>query len=231
MNLTALIRSDMKYVVIVAGGNGIRMGADVPKQFLCIGGRPVLMWTIEAFYNADKSITVILVLPPGQQSYWKKLCKKYCFSIPYILTDGGKTRYDSVKNGLSEVQGDGIVAVHDGVRPFVSADLINRCFDEAFIHGAVIPVVRLKESIRKVSEGSSCAEDRTVYRIVQTPQVFDASVLTEAYNMPYSANFTDDASVVESTGRKIFLIEGENDNIKITMPIDLVIAESIIKNK
>jgi len=216
------------YTIIVAGGKGMRMGKDLPKQFLPIDGTPILMHTLQAFYDYDPSMTLIVVLPSAQQAYWSRLCGDYHFTIPHLVVKGGETRFHSVKNGLACIKEEGLVAVHDGVRPFVHRDTIDRCFAAAQESGAAVPVAEVVDSLRKVEDDGSRAVSRKDYRIVQTPQVFDISLLKEAYKQPYTADFTDDASVVEAYGRKISLVEGNRENIKITSPFDLVIAEAFL---
>ena len=206
----------------------MRMGKDLPKQFLPIDGTPILMHTLQAFYDYDPSMTLIVVLPSDQQAYWSKLCGDYHFTIPHVVVKGGETRFHSVKNGLACINEEGLVAVHDGVRPFVHCDTIDRCFAAAQESGAAVPVVEVVDSLRKVEDEESKAVSRRDYRIVQTPQVFDISLLKEAYKQPYTVDFTDDASVVEAYGRKISLVEGNRENIKITSPFDLVIAEAFL---
>lgn len=219
----------MKSVIIVAGGKGLRMGTDIPKQFLPVKGLPVLMRTINAFRQYDSNITVVLVLPREQQEFWKELCIRHGFAHPHIIADGGETRYHSVKNGLSKLSGEGLIAVHDGVRPFVSQKVIARCFEAAALHRAVIPVLPAIETVRHIEEdGSSVTVNRDEYCMVQTPQVFDAQLLFKAYGTDYSPHFTDDASVVEALGEKIFLVEGNRENIKITTPFDLRIGEVLV---
>ncbi len=221
-----------KYVVLVAGGKGLRMGGEVPKQFLPIGGKPVLMRTVEAFRDTIPDIHIVLVLPALQQAYWKELCQQYEFDMPVQMAEGGATRFDSVKNGLSKIPSDvsGLVAIHDGVRPFVSSDTIHRCFDEAEKSGAAIPVVPVVETLRMLlPEGGSCTQDRDHYRLVQTPQTFRIDVLKEAYLQSYHPSFTDDASVVEQAGHPISLVEGNRENIKLTTPFDLIVAENLCK--
>ena len=219
----------MNFVIIVAGGKGLRMGADLPKQFLPIGGKPVLMHTLEAFHKADAAMRLILVLPQSQQTYWKSLCEEYAFSIPHQVADGGETRFHSVKNGLALVDEAGLVGVHDGVRPFASIEVIRRCYAEAVRYKAVVPVIDVVETIRMVQGDDSQTVDRNQYKLVQTPQVFDVALLKQAYQQPYTPNFTDDASVVEAYGEKIHLTEGNRENIKITTPFDLKIAETILQ--
>lgn len=218
-----------KYILIVAGGKGLRMGADIPKQFLPIGGKPVLMRTIETFYKYDSSIDMILVLPVEQQDYWKSLCKEYAFSIPHRIVNGGNSRFHSVKNGLALVEGEGLVGVHDGVRPFVSQEVIGRCFSDAEKKKAVIPVVGMVETVRHLLGTGSETVDRDAYKLVQTPQVFSISLLKEAYQQEYTPEFTDDASVVEAMGVSVSLVEGNRENIKLTTPFDLIVANALVE--
>lgn len=220
-------------VIIVAGGSGSRMGTNVPKQFLLLGGRPILMRTIEAFYNFDSAMNIVVVLPADQHDYWQDLCRQYSFTkIPYQLAEGGATRFHSTLNGLSKVPADGVVAVHDGVRPLVSADTLNRCFDAVPANLAVIPAVPINESVRQLNaDGGNQSVSRDRYRLVQTPQVFDAQTLHKAFAQPYDELFTDDASVVERMGVKVAIVDGNFENIKITRPIDLVFAEALLKDR
>ena len=213
----------MNAVVIVAGGKGTRMGTEVPKQFLCIAGRPILMRTLERFREYDDVMQVVLVLPKEQQAYWEKLCQQYAFSMDYTLADGGAPRFHSVLNGLQKVSPEAtLIAVHDGVRPFVSVEVIDRCFDQAARSGAVVPVVEVVETLRHVEQdGTSHTVPRSEYVRVQTPQVFEAQLLRRAYTQPFSEQFTDDASVVESLGHAVTLVAGNVENIKITTPNDL----------
>ncbi len=206
----------------------MRMGADLPKQFLPVGGKPVLMHTLEAFRRCDVSIRLVLVLPREQQEYWRQLCADYHFAIDHTLADGGETRFHSVKNGLAEVQGLALVAVHDGVRPFVSTEVIERCFRLAEIQRAVIPVVDVVETVRQLTDGGSHTVDRSQYKLVQTPQVFQADLLKRAYTQPFTSAFTDDASVVEALGETVHLTEGNRENIKMTTPFDLKVAEALL---
>ena len=215
-----------KHIIIVAGGKGLRMGGDIPKQFLPVCGKPVLMRTLEAFHAYDASMHLILVLPVSQQEYWKELCCEYQFTLPHDIADGGETRFHSVKNGLALVEGDGLVGVHDGVRPFVSQEVIASCYEEASKKKAVIPVIGVVETIRHLTGGEeSETVPRDQYKLVQTPQVFDAALLHRAYQQPYTDFFTDDASVVEAVGEKVYLVEGNRENIKLTTPFDLKLAE------
>lgn len=219
----------MDYIIIVAGGKGLRMGSEIPKQFLPVGGMPVLMRTIRRFRSYSESLNIILVLPESQQEYWKGLCREYGFDERYTIANGGETRFHSVRNGLALIPDDacGVVGVHDGVRPFPSVEMIGRCFDTARTARAVIPVTPVVETLRKMTAGGSITVPRGEHRLVQTPQTFDITLLKKAYRQEYSDMFTDDASVVESTGVKITLVEGNRENIKITTPFDLNIAEAL----
>ena len=220
-----------KNVIIGAGGKGQRMENDLPKQFIPIGGKPVLMHTIAAFYRFDEDINIVLVLTDSHQEYWKSLCEEYNFTIEHAIANGGETRFHSVKNGLALVA-DGLVGVQDGVRPFGSEEMIKRCFDAAREYPAVIPVIDSTDSLREVvDEDKSRIVDRSKIRLVQTPQVFDVSVLKQAYQTDFKETFTDDASVVEAMGVHVHLVKGEVTNIKITTPLDLKIGELIVRDK
>lgn len=214
-----------KHIIIVAGGKGLRMGGDIPKQFLPVCGKPVLMRTLEAFHAYDASMRLILVLPVSQQAYWKQLCEEYQFDLVHEIANGGETRFHSVKNGLALVKEDGLVGVHDGVRPFVSQEVITRCYEEAASLKAVIPVIGVVETVRHLTEEGSETVPRDQYKLVQTPQVFDVTLLRRAYQQEYTDLFTDDASVVEALGEKVYLVEGNRENIKLTTPFDLKLAE------
>ena len=216
-----------KHIIIVAGGKGLRMGGDIPKQFLPVCGKPVLMRTLEAFHAYDADIHLILVLPVSQQSYWKELCREYQFTLPHDIANGGETRFHSVMNGLAMVEGDGLVGVHDGVRPFVSQEVIARCYDEALVYKAVIPVIDVVETVRHLTEDGSETVPRNRYKLVQTPQVFEVGLLRRAYQQTYTDLFTDDASVVEALGEKVHLVQGNRENIKLTTPFDLKLAEML----
>ena len=212
------------YVLIVAGGKGLRMGGDIPKQFLPIGGKPILMRTIEAFRSVFDDVKIVLVLPADQHDYWQELCRKHDFRSPELIANGGATRFHSVSNGLSLLPNDkdAVVGVHDGVRPFVSAETIRRCFSAAAEGKAVVPVVPVVETLRQIlPDGKSLTRPRDEYRLVQTPQTFPLALLKEAYRQPFSEAFTDDASVVEALGKEITMVEGNRENIKITTPSDL----------
>ena len=240
-----------KYAIIVAGGKGLRMGGELPKQFIPIEGRPVLMRTLDTFHACDSSIQLILVLPLDHQPYWAQLCRDHHFAVPHRIACGGATRFHSVLNGLAMVDApDALVAVHDGVRPFVSHAVIERCYHDAEQYGAVVPVIPVVETVRQLVAPSSSDEaacqketfnsqlsifnsssitvDRNVYRLVQTPQTFRASLLRRAYEQPYCDAFTDDASVVEALGEAVHLVEGNRENIKLTTPFDLTVARALL---
>ena len=208
----------------------MRMGTDIPKQFLPIGGKPVLMRTLERFREYSADLQIILVLPKAQQDYWKELCQKHKFTVAYQMTDGGETRFHSVQHGLALIPDDaqGVVGVHDGVRPFPSVEVIRNCYETARTAKAVIPVIPIVETVRPLDGGCSKTVSRNDYRLVQTPQAFDIQLLKAANRQPYNDGFTDDASVVEAFGYDITLVEGNRENIKITTPYDLKIAEVLI---
>ena len=251
----------MDYIIILAGGKGLRMGTDIPKQFLPIGGLPVLMHTVKRFREYSKELNIILVLPKQQQDYWQALCDEYQFMENCIIADGGETRFHSIKNGLKLIPDDaqGLVGVHDGVRPFPSVEVIRNCYETARKTGSAIPVIPVVETIRHL-EGQvtsyvtsfhdfchdsakrastmalaapkvqSSTVPRDEYRLVQTPQVFDIQLHKKAYAQDYRDSFTDDASVVESMGCAVTLVEGNRENIKITTPFDCVVAEAILSS-
>jgi 2-C-methyl-D-erythritol 4-phosphate cytidylyltransferase len=217
------------YVVIVAGGSGKRMGAELPKQFLELAGRPVLMHTIERFKTFSNAIEIITVLPENQLRFWLDLQKKHSFTILHTLVKGGSNRFISVRNGLKFVNTPGLVAIHDGVRPFVSIDTIKRCFETAGKLGNAIPAISPTESLRILTDHGSLPVNRFTVKQIQTPQVFNAELIKDAYTQEYSPDFTDDATVLEKTGEKINLIEGNRENIKITNPEDLLISAALLK--
>lgn len=221
-----------RFVIIVAGGSGLRMGTEIPKQFLPISGKPILLRTIDAFRNAVDGIKIIVCLPATHFDYWHKCCNEYGFNTDDItIVEGGKTRFHSVLNGLNTIQedGDALVGVHDGVRPFATAEMINRLYDAAAKEEAVVPVVDSVDSVRILSQdGENSQIDRRMVKLVQTPQVFDLQLLKKAYGVGFIETFTDDASVVEYSGHKISLAEGCRENIKITTPMDLAIAEYML---
>jgi 2-C-methyl-D-erythritol 4-phosphate cytidylyltransferase len=221
----------MKTVIIVAGGLGKRMGNDIPKQFLTLNGVPVLLLTMLRFYNYDNTIKIILTLPKNEIKTWETI-RLQTNGIPsHIIVEGGRERFFSVKNSLAHVGKGEIVAIHDGVRPFVSIETISRCFEKAEQSGAAVPVIPLTESIRYFeNEDKSLAVSRDKYRIVQTPQVFDSDILISAYEQSYSKDFTDDASVVEKFGYSVSPVEGNIENIKLTTPLDMAISKILINN-
>lgn len=207
------------------------MQSDVPKQFMELCGKPILVHTIEAFKQAVNTLEIIVVLPEVHIELWKKICFKHNFNISHQICIGGEKRFHSVKNGLSMISEKCIVAIHDAVRPLVSKDVIIRCFEEAQDKGSAIPVVSIKDSIRIIDGDKSIALNREKYKAVQTPQCFKSEIIKKAYNCKYKDIFTDDASVAESQGYKMTLVEGNDENIKITTPIDLLYAESLINSK
>ena len=218
-----------RYVVIVAGGQGVRMGADRPKQFMEIGGKPILRHTIERFLAFDPSFEVIVVLPSAQKEWWRDYCRQSGFLERYSIVSGGITRFHSVQNALRFVGDEGLVAVHDGVRPLVSRALLERIFAAAEEAPAVIPAVPVVESVRRVEEDASVPVSRDGLVLVQTPQVFAADVLKKAYDQPFSPSFTDDASVVEASGVRVHVVSGDRINLKITTPEDLQLAEGLFR--
>jgi|SRR3989339_563119 2-C-methyl-D-erythritol 4-phosphate cytidylyltransferase len=217
-----------KYTIIVAGGSGKRMGTELPKQFIEIHGKPILMHTLERFFEFDNLMKLIIVLPESQHFYWSGLIKKHQCTIPHQLTVGGVERFHSVKNGLQLVDGSGLVAIHDGVRPLVSLETIQHCFEAAALYASAIPVVPVTESVRWDDKTSNHAIDRGKLFLVQTPQVFSIKLLKEAYQQPFDATYTDDAGVAEKLGTEIHLVEGNPENIKITRPMDLLVAEALL---
>jgi 2-C-methyl-D-erythritol 4-phosphate cytidylyltransferase len=220
-----------EYAIIVAGGKGTRMQSKTPKQFMLLSGLPILMHTIQAFFRYSPDITLILVLPEDDFPLWEALCDRHAFHPPLLLRKGGDSRFQSVKNGLEAIEGDGLVAIHDGVRPLVSEDIIGASFHLAAIHKSAVASVRLKESIRMTDQDTTRALDRSKFRLIQTPQTFEVELLKKAYQQKEEATFTDDASVVERLGWKISLFEGSYDNLKITTPEDLWVAEALLAQK
>jgi len=214
--------------IIVAGGSGKRLGGPVPKQFQTVKGRPLLMWTIEAFHRFDPGMDLIVVLPQAHFDIWKALCMGHRFFITHEVVAGGEQRWHSVKAGLEKVEGDGLVAVHDGVRPLVSSDLIARCFDAADKSAAAIPVVPVVPSIRETTAEGSRALDRSKLLAVQTPQCFHTDLLRKAFKQPYDPSFTDEATLVERLGVKVALVEGEENNIKVTNAMDMRVVEALL---
>lgn len=229
----------MDYIIIVAGGKGLRMGSDIPKQFLPVAGKPILMHTMQRFRDYSDTVGIILVLPKAQQGYWQELCEEYSFGIVHTVADGGETRFHSVKNGLAQIpdKAHGIVGVHDGVRPFPAIEVIANCYEKARTHLAVIPVTPIVETVRKLDGDTSGGNidgpashtvPRDRYRLVQTPQTFDIQLLKQAYGQKYTDMFTDDASVVEAYGQQVTLVSGNRENIKITTPFDITVAEAFV---
>ena len=217
------------WVIIVAGGAGSRMKANMPKQFLEICGKPILMHTITAFIDACEGVHPVVVLCPSQLKRWQKLCRVHNFTLPHKIAKGGSTRFHSVKNGLSLLPDAGLVAVHDGVRPLASKETITNCFLDAAKYGCAVPAVSVSDSVREVSDKTNRMLDRSTLRLIQTPQVFDVGLLKKAYEQEYTMSFTDCASVFESAGNVIHLTEGNADNIKITTSHDFLIAEALMK--
>lgn len=218
-----------KFFLIVAGGSGTRVGGNVPKQFIAIAGKPVLMYTLEVFHSFDREAEIILVLPESHFPVWKRLCKSAQFNIPHLLVYGGSTRFYSVRNGLDKISGKGIVFIHDGVRPCVSLQTLENCFSVAAEKGNAIPVVPVAESLRKTDGTINKAVDRSQYFLVQTPQTFQTSLIKNAYLQKYSPLFTDDASVLEADGGTINLVAGNHENLKITYPEDFILASIYLK--
>lgn len=221
--------TEQQSVIIVAGGKGLRAGGELPKQFRLIGGLPVLMHTMAAFHHYNPEIIIIVVLPEGFESHWEEMVKAHHFTLPHRTVTGGETRFHSVRNGLEQIPTEGLVAVHDAARPLVTTELIGRCFKVCESNRCgVIPVVRESASVRLLTDEGSQMIDRELLRLVQTPQLFPAEILKEAYKTAYDPAFTDDASVAERQGLPILLVEGEESNIKITSPIDFLIAEQLL---
>jgi 2-C-methyl-D-erythritol 4-phosphate cytidylyltransferase len=220
-----------KHVIIVGGGSGTRMNTPVPKQFMLLDGKPVLMHTVAKFAEADPDIQIIIVLRKDQIDFWKQLCKEYDFCISHQIAEGGETRFNSVKSGLTFVTLGSIVGIHDAARPLVNSKIIQTAFKAAEMYGNAVPAIPVLDSIRQIDSGLSIAVDRSKYCAIQTPQCFLSVVLLSAYEQEYKYTFTDDASVVEAAGHKIHLIDGNSDNIKITTPRDLIIADALVKNK
>ena len=222
-----------KYLIVVAGGKGVRMGGDMPKQFQLLCGKPVLMITLEHLHAIGPLMQLILVLPEEHIELWKDLCKEHSFAVPLLLTNGGSTRFHSVQNGLTQIDDleEALVGVHDGVRPFVSARVLEDCFREAWIHGAAVPMINIQDSLRHIVGVNGITEvvPRDRYRLVQTPQVFKLSLLRRAYEQRFVESFTDDASVVEALGEQIVGVEGNSENIKLTTPFDLMVAKTLIE--
>lgn len=221
----------MKTAVIVAGGTGTRMNSPSPKQFSLLNGIPVLSYSITAFFSQDPSIRILVALPGQLFESWNELQVKYNLTIHHELVAGGETRFHSVSNCLDRIEPSGLVAIHDAARPLITPTMIGRLFTEAEKRGNAVPVVPVNESIREVTGPYSHPADRSRIRIVQTPQIFHSSQLKTAYRQPYAPAFTDDATVVESLGEKIHLVEGDRANLKITYPADILLAEALLAGK
>lgn len=217
-----------EYAIIVAGGKGSRMRTALPKQFLPLHGIPVLMHTLTAFQRYSSDVKLIVVLPGDERRQWEQLVSLHSMNIPHQVVDGGETRFQSVKHGLQAITGGGVVAIHDGVRPLVSPEIIGASFQLATAHGSAIAAVRLKESIRMTDQDSTKSMDRSRFRLIQTPQTFRVDLIQQAYRMKEDDSFTDDASVFERAGYPISLFEGSFDNIKITTPEDMIIASALM---
>ncbi|HQQ97025.1 MAG TPA: 2-C-methyl-D-erythritol 4-phosphate cytidylyltransferase [Cyclobacteriaceae bacterium] len=220
-----------EYALIVAGGKGTRIPGTLPKQFLALNGRPILLHTLDAFYRYNSQLPVVLVLPADDRDTWVRITKEHPVPNSITLVDGGETRFQSVRNGLGVLSGDGLVAIHDGVRPLISEDIIGASFRLAAAHKTAIAAVRLKESIRMTDQDTTRAVDRSRFRLIQTPQTFDLALIRKAYQQKEDPTMTDDASVAERAGFSISLFEGSYENIKITTPEDLVVAEALLKQK
>lgn len=218
-----------KIVLIVAGGSGTRMNSDIPKQFIEIAGIPLVMHTFNAFRNFDPQLEFLLILPETQVANWHQLCEKYNFDIIHKIAIGGKTRFHSVKNGLDTIEGEGVVLIHDAVRPFVSETTLKNCLYCAETAGNALPVIQATDSIRIVDGNQNYSANRSQIFLVQTPQTFQISVIKKAYQVAIGEDYTDDASVLESIGVSINLVEGNRENFKITTPADLIIAEAFLK--
>jgi 2-C-methyl-D-erythritol 4-phosphate cytidylyltransferase len=220
-----------KFAVIVAGGSGTRMGHEIPKQFLLINHKPVLVHTLHAFHKAYPEISIILVLPANHMDTGKRILAGHLPGVDIQFAEGGRTRFDSVKNGIRLAGDDSVIFVHDAVRCLVSVSLIRACYERAVVSGSAIPVVPLKDSIRRVFPGGSEVVNREELRAVQTPQTFRSDILKKAFEQPYHESFTDEATVVEYAGGKVELVNGEESNIKITYPSDLLLAEQFLASR
>ena len=218
-----------KTTIIVAAGSGSRMGIKIPKQYILLNGRPLLMHTIQRFFDHDPTMSIVVVLPENEDGTWERLINDHSFSISHTVVKGSNTRFHSVTNGLSKITGHCLLAIHDGVRPLCSPSLIGRCFEEAEKFTNAIPAIRITETVREIINGNNQMVDREKLRLIQTPQCFDSELLKKAYQNCDHDNFTDDAGVFEHDGNKIHLVEGEKNNIKITEPADLIFASPLEK--
>ena len=220
---------NQEYALIVAGGKGTRIKSQTPKQFLELNGKPILLHTLNAFFRYSENIKVVLVLPKDDLETWNQITKKFKFDRTIMVQEGGETRFQSVKKGLEKISGEGLVAIHDGVRPLVSENIIGASFRLAAVHKSAVAAVRLKESIRMTDQDQTKAVDRSRFRLIQTPQTFDLQLIKKAYQIKEDETLTDDASVAERSGHAISLFEGSYENIKITTPEDLLVAEALLK--
>ncbi len=219
-----------EHIIIVAGGSGKRIKANIPKQYIVVNGKPLITYTIEVFFKYNPDIHMYIVAHKDYLSYLNELLKNYFPDKKIHTTTGGETRFESVKKGLVLIEADGsVVGIHDAARPMVSVETIKRCFETAAQKGNAIPVVNVNESIRVIENNSNKAINRTNYKIVQTPQCFNATAIKKAFEQDYSSLFTDDASVLEKSGEKIILVEGNTENIKITHDTDLILAQHLLK--
>ncbi|MEO0552835.1 MAG: 2-C-methyl-D-erythritol 4-phosphate cytidylyltransferase [Bacteroidota bacterium] len=224
--------SQQEFAIIVAGGKGTRMKSNTPKQFMLLNGLPVLMHTLNSFFDYSNNINTILVLPEDDLETWEELCSQYNYTNAVTMVTGGESRFQSVRNGLNKIEEySGLVAIHDGVRPLVGKDIIGASYRLAAVHGSAVAAVRLKESLRKTDQDNTKAVDRSNFRMIQTPQTFDLELIKKAYEIKEESSLTDDASVAEKSGHVISLFEGSYSNIKITTPEDIIIAEALIKDK
>lgn len=219
---------DKKYALIVAGGSGLRMNSNIPKQFLKLDGLPILMHTINKFATLNLNIEIIVVLPFSNITHWKELCFEYDFTTHVTIVEGGETRFHSVKNGLNEIRQKGVIAIHDAVRPLVASDTIRNGYEVAGLKGNAVPCITIADSIRQITAEGNTGANRNNYRIIQTPQCFRSDIIQRAYLQEYDTAFTDDASVAEAAGETINLINGSSDNLKITTPQDMIIAEALL---
>ncbi|HPY82204.1 MAG: 2-C-methyl-D-erythritol 4-phosphate cytidylyltransferase [Bacteroidales bacterium] len=220
-----------KYAIIVAGGQGSRMNSSIPKQYMILKNKPVLLYSLEAFFLENNATEIIVVLPSQHIDEWKKICSRYSITIPHTIVSGGEERFFSVQNGIRHIHAPGLVAVHDGVRPLINPEFVRSAYMHAAKHKTAIPVIDSVDSLRQITEHGSVILHRNTIKRVQTPQVFDSQILIEAYKQAYSQHFTDDASVVEHAGIAVSLFLGHTHNNKITTPDDLLFAEAILSNK
>jgi 2-C-methyl-D-erythritol 4-phosphate cytidylyltransferase len=217
-----------RYAIIVAAGTGSRMNSGLPKQFLLLAGKPVLYYSLKAFFENDTSTIQVVVLAKQEVTFWKEMCQKHKIQIPHQIVIGGNTRNESVRNGLNFLSGEGIVAIHDGARPFVNNEIIENCFLSAEKNGSGVACVKVKDSVRLVKESGNSALERDSLRLMQTPQTFQLSLIKKAFERLGDSNSTDDATVAEKAGHEIHLVEGSYQNLKITTPEDLILASALL---